>query len=433
MSKLDATHDPERQSWVDGANDSGSDFPVQNLPYGVFSQGDDGAHRVGVAIGGRILDLGVVEAAGLLPTPYPVFEGGALNAFMALGPEVWSATRRALSDLLTANDPRIRDHPELRETALVSRAEATLHLPVEISGYTDFYSSREHATNVGVMFRDPDNALMPNWLHIPVGYNGRASTVVVSGTDIRRPLGQTRPPGAQSPVFGPCQKLDMELEVGAIVGSPNPMGTPISVNEADAMIFGYVLLNDWSARDIQVWEYQPLGPFQAKAFATTISPWVVTQAALEPFRVAGPVQDPQPLSYLRQRGPYNFDINLSAQLQPVGAEATQICTTNFKTMYWSSAQQLAHHAIGGCAMQTGDLLGSGTISGAAKDAFGSLLELTWNGQEPLSLNGGGTRSFIEDGDRLILSGWCEGHGYRLGFGEATGTVLPAHPPRNEWA
>ena len=426
MEGLNATHDPDLESWVESANDRDSDFPIQNLPYGVFSERGSGARRPGVAIGDRILDLAAVEAAGLLPTPRPVFDGASLNAFMALGPEIWSATRRAISDLLSASGAARLEKIARCESALVRRSDARMHLPIDIGGFTDFYASREHATNVGIMFRGRENALMPNWLHMPIGYNGRAGSVVVSGAAVRRPLGQTRPPGTQAPRFGPCRRLDIELEMGVVVGTSSDRGAPVSISEADSMIFGYVLLNDWSARDIQVWEYQPLGPFQAKAFATTISPWVVTQQALEPFRVHGPVQDPEPLPYLRQTGAFNFDVHLSASLRPEGADApTTFCRTNFRHMYWSSAQQIVHHAIGGCGMHTGDLLGSGTISGSARDSVGSLLERTWNGAEPLALAGGGRRTFVEDGDTLTLSGWSEGEGFRVGFGEAAGTILPA--------
>ena len=425
MPHLNSTHDPELKSWIESANDPDSDFPIQNLPYGVFTPRGSEDCRPGVAIGDQVLDLLVVEKEGLLPTPYPVFSGTSLNDFLSLGPDCWSATRKALSNLLSTGKSKSSDRKMLKEQALVPKSDVDMHLPVDIRGFTDFYSSREHATNVGTMFRGADNALMPNWLHIPIAYNGRASSVVVSGTPIHRPLGQTRPPGSDTPLFGPCQKLDIELEMGVVVGRSSPMGNPLSIAEADSMIFGYVLLNDWSARDIQVWEYQPLGPFQAKAFATTISPWVITQQALAPFRLPGPVQDPVPLPYLRQVGDFNFDINLTASLRPDGTnEATTFCRTNFRHMYWSSAQQLAHHAIGGCGMQTGDLLGSGTISGSERDTVGSLLERTWNGTEPLKLRDGNERTYIEDGDTLILSGWSEGDGFRVGFGEAVGKVLP---------
>ena len=427
MSQLNETHDPARKSWVESANHDASEFPLQNLPYGVFSRASEAA-RPGVAIGDQVLDLKVLEEAGLLDTSHRVFGGDSLNAVMALERPQWRAIRGSLSALLATDVSTLRDNVALREQALIPVKEVQLHMPVHVRGYTDFYSSREHATNVGMMFRDPENALMPNWLHIPIGYNGRASTVVVSGTDIVRPLGQTRPPGDELPTFGPCRKLDIELEMGALVGGGNAMGTPISVREADAMIFGYVLLNDWSARDIQVWEYQPLGPFQAKAFGTTISPWVVTQEALEPFRVAGPQQDPTPLPYLHQDDTFNFDIGLEVSMRTPGAEPTTISRTNFKHMYWSSAQQLAHHAVGGCAMEAGDLLGSGTISGNTPDSLGSLLELTWNGTKPLTLKDGISRTFIEDGDTLTLSGVADNGQVKIGFGEASGTIVPSPSP-----
>jgi fumarylacetoacetase len=305
-------------------------------------------------------------------------------------------------------------------------AQAKLHLPIEVAGYTDFYSSKEHATNIGVMFRGKDNALQPNWLHMPIGYNGRASTVVVSGTKVRRPRGQLKPPGADVPSFGPCKRLDFELEMGVVVGQSSPIGEMLTEKQAEEMIFGFVLLNDWSARDIQQWEYVPLGPFQAKAFATSISPWVVTREALEPFRVNGPEQDPAPLPYLQQTQPNNYDLELDVGLRAAPMnEAVRICQTNFKYMYWSSVQQLVHHASSGCAMNVGDLLGSGTISGPEKHQRGSLLEISWNGAEPLELAGGIKRTFLEDGDSLAMRGWCQGDGYRVGFGEVEGMIVPA--------
>jgi fumarylacetoacetase len=299
-------------------------------------------------------------------------------------------------------------------------------MPFAVAGYTDFYSSKEHATNVGIMFRGKDNALQPNWLHIPIAYNGRASTVVVSGTPIIRPQGQLKPPSADVPSFGPCKRLDFELEMGVVVGGASQMGDRLTEAQAAEMIFGFVLLNDWSARDIQQWEYVPLGPFQAKAFGTSISPWVVTREALEPFRVAGPTQDPVPLPYLQQKGANNYDLTLDVALRTDGAkDYARIARTNFKYMYWSSIQQLVHHASGGCAMNVGDLLGSGTISGPEKDQRGSLLEISWNGSEPIDLPGGVKRTFFEDGDSLSIRGWCQGDGYRVGFGEVEGTILPA--------
>jgi len=420
-------------SWIESANQPESSFPVQNLPYGVFSRPGE-QPRCGVAIGDRVLDLAALESAGAVTSGDDgAFAAPALNRFMALGPTAWQAVRDRLTDLLAkGGDGTLRDDRALRERALIPLADATLHLPFQVAEFTDFYAGRQHAFNVGTMFRGPENALPPNWLHIPIGYNGRASTVVVSGTEIRRPLGQIKPADADAPVFGPCRRLDIELEMGAVVGLPNRMGEPVTVAEADDMIFGYVLLNDWSARDIQAWEYQPLGPFQSKAFATSISPWVVTKAALEPFRASTPEREKPLLPYLREPGPMLYDIELEVLMQPEGAaRATTIARTNYRHMYYSAAQQLAHHAIGGCKMNTGDLLGSGTISGPEKDQYGSLLELTWGGKEPLTLDGGETRAFIEDGDTLTLTGWAQGDGYHIGFGACVGKILPS-PAEKDW-
>ncbi|THD60369.1 MAG: fumarylacetoacetase [Bradyrhizobium sp.] len=404
-----------------------SDFPIQNLPYGVFSARDGTAPRVGVAIGDYVLDLWELGQDGRLGvSQLDVFAAPMLNPFMALGPKVWSRTRARISELLRHDNPELRDNAASRDRALVPMANVTLHLPLAVSGYTDFYSSREHATNVGVMFRGKDNALQPNWLHMPIGYNGRASTVVVSGTKVRRPRGQLKPPSAELPSFAPCKRLDFELEMGVVVGQPSPIGEMLTEKQAEEMIFGFVILNDWSARDIQQWEYVPLGPFQAKAFATSISPWIVTREALEPFRVHGPVQDPTPLPYLQQAQPNNYDLQLDVGLRaPSIRQAANICRTNFKYMYWSSVQQLMHHASSGCAMNVGDLLGSGTISGPDKHQRGSLLEISWNGTEPIELSGGVKRTFLEDGDSLVMRGWCQGDGYRVGFGEVEGTIVAA--------
>jgi fumarylacetoacetase len=421
-------------SWIESANQPDCHFPIQNLPYGVFSRAAE-APRCGVAIGDQVADLAALEECGLVSVAEgrAAFAAPALNAFMALGPDAWHAVRERLTELFSqGGDQSLRRDVDLQARCFVPLDEARLHLPFTVAEYTDFYSSRQHAFNVGTMFRGPENALPPNWLHIPIGYNGRASTVVVSGTDIRRPLGQIKPPDDAAPIFGPSQRLDIELEMGAVVGAPSRMGEPVTVAEADEMIFGYVLLNDWSARDIQAWEYQPLGPFQAKAFGTTISPWVVTRSALEPFRVAAPEREKQLLPYLCEPGPLNYNIALEVLMQPDGAaEATTISRTNSKHLYYSAAQQLAHHAICGCRMNTGDLLGSGTISGPEKDQSGSLLELTWGGQNPLVLDTGETRTFIEDGDTLTLTGWAQGRGYRVGFGACSGKILPAVtlPPR----
>jgi fumarylacetoacetase len=418
-------NDPKLRSFIDVAPTS--DFPIQNLPYGVFSSKDGLAPRVGVAIGDHVLDLWELEQDSRLDVgPLGVFSQPSLNAFMALGPKVWSATRARISELLRSDHPELRDNRELRARALVPMADVRLHMPFAVSGYTDFYSSKEHATNVGVMFRGKDNALQPNWLHMPIGYNGRASTVVVSGTKVRRPRGQLKPPTAEVPSFGACKRLDFELEMGVVVGQASAMGEMLTEKQAEEMIFGFVILNDWSARDIQQWEYVPLGPFQAKAFATSISPWVVTREALEPFRMQGPAQQPEPLAYLRQTQPNNYDMQLDVALR-AGAmnQAKTICSTNFKYMYWSSVQQLVHHASSGCAMNVGDLLGSGTISGPEKQQRGSLLEISWNGTEPVELASGVTRSFLEDGDSLVMRGWCQGDGYRVGFGEVEGTIVAA--------
>ena len=401
-----------------------SDFPLQNLPYGVFQPQGEHA-RVGVAIGTEVLDLAALEAAGLLPTgAQNVFGQTSLNAFIALGRPVWQQVRARLQQLLSADCAELRDNAALRAKAFYPQASVSMLLPIEVPGYTDFYSSKEHAYNVGCMFRDPKNALMQNWSELPVGYNGRASSVVVSGTDLVRPSGQIKLPNEERPVFSACRKLDFELETGFIVGKATALGEPIAIEEAENHIFGMVLLNDWSARDIQQWEYVPLGPFNSKTFGTSISPWVVTLEALEPFRCASPVQEPQPLTYLRENTANNYDINLQVAIAADGSE-TVISNTNFKYMYWSMMQQLTHHTIAGCNVRVGDLMGSGTISGPEKDSRGSLLELTWNTTEPLTLVNGEQRGFLEDGDTLIMRGHCQKDGLRIGFGEVRGTVLPA--------
>ncbi len=425
---MNPSNDPALRSWVESAQ--GSDFPIQNLPWGIFSDPSNNAPRASTRIGDSVLDIAGLQDAGLLQPGLPagIFRPGALNGFIALGPAAWSTTRARISHLLNRDTATLRDDPALRARALFDASQVSLHLPIAVQGFTDFYSSREHATNVGKMFRDPANPLLPNWLHIPVAYNGRASTVVASGTPVRRPLGQLKPPGAAAPSFGPSAKLDFELEMGVIVGRATPIGESLSVAEAEEAIFGFALLNDWSARDIQQWEYVPLGPFQAKAFATTLGPWIVTKEALEPFRAQGPVQDPAPLPYLAQAGAGNFDIELEVSLRPKDSKtAALISRTNFARMYWSSAQQLAHHTACGCAMRVGDLLGSGTISGPTEDSFGSLLELTSNGQKPLTLPDGAIRSFLEDGDVVSFTGRAKRNGISIGFGSCDGEILPAPP------
>ncbi|XP_029807466.1 fumarylacetoacetase [Suricata suricatta] len=348
---------------------------------------------------------------------------------MGLGQAAWKEARESLQSLLSAGCARLRDDAGLRGRAFSPQASAVMHLPAAIGDYTDFYSSRQHATNVGMMFRGSENALMPNWLHLPVGYHGRASSVVVSGTPIRRPMGQMRPDNAESPVFGACKLLDMELEMAFFVGPGNEPGEPIPISRAHEHIFGMVLMNDWSARDIQKWEYVPLGPFLGKSFGTTISPWVVPMDALLPFVVPNPEQDPKPLPYLRHDQPYTFDINLSVTLKGEGmSRAATICRSNFKYMYWTMLQQLTHHSVNGCNLRPGDLLASGTISGPEPGSFGSLLELSWKGTRAIELGDGQTRKFLMDGDEVVIRGHCQGDGYRVGFGQCAGKVLPALLP-----
>ncbi len=406
-----------------------SHFPIQNLPFGVFTRRGDPTPRIGVAIGDMVLDLPALANHHLLRLtnlPADFFkEQENLNAFMRRGGAAWRETRAAVSHLLRHDTPTLRDNHTVRGQVLVPQAEVRMLLPARIGNYTDFYSSREHAANVGTMLRGAQNALMPNWLHLPVAYHGRASSVVVSGTDFSRPLGQTKAENAPVPSFGPSRFVDFELEMGFFIGPGNDLGSPIPIANAGEHIFGMVLVNDWSARDIQKWEYQPLGPFLAKSFATSISPWVVTMDALEPFRVRGPAQDPPPLPYLQTMDDYAYDVQLEVWLQTEQMKSLRrISATNSKYLYWNVRQQLAHHTSNGCNLRPGDLLASGTISGPAPDSFGSLLELTWQGTKPMQLDEQ-IRTFLEDGDRVTMTGWCQGKGYRVGFGEVTGRVLPA--------
>lgn len=418
------------KSFVDVAETS--DFPIQNLPFGIFSANEQ-SPRVGVAIGNHVVDLSVLADAGLFEgetalkgNAKAVFSKPSLNAFMALGKPAWSATRNRVQHLLSADEATLRDNAELRSRALVPASSVKLHLPAEIGDYTDFYASKEHATNVGIMFRGKENALMPNWLHLPVGYHGRASSVVVSGTDLHRPQGQKSPGKGEPPVFGPSGRLDYELEMAFLVGTGNKLGDSISIDKANDHIFGVVLMNDWSARDIQAWEYVPLGPFLGKSFGTTISPWVVTLDALEPFIVAPPQQlEPLPLPYLRDSKPQTYDIDLEVKIKAAGTDsATTITKSNLKHLYWTFKQQLAHHTVNGCNMRPGDLCATGTISGSTEESFGSLLERTWSGQKELDVSGK-KRKFIEDGDEVIVTGYCQGDGFRVGFGQASGKILPA--------
>jgi fumarylacetoacetase len=425
------TLDRDLRSFVDVPADS--HFSIHNLPYGVFRPSAGLAPRIGVAIGDAVLDLAVLVDRGLL-NGRSLGNGDALrqpnlNAFMGLGRKAWREARSRLAHLLRADEPTLRDDAAVRKAAFHPMSRVEMLLPAAIGDYTDFYSSREHATNVGVMFRGPDNALQPNWLHLPVGYHGRSSSVVVSGTDVRRPMGQTKADDANNPSYGPSRLMDFELEMGFFVGPGNPLGKPIPIADAMEHIFGMVLVNDWSARDIQKWEYVPLGPFLGKNFATSISPWVVTMDALEPFRCAGPAQDdPKPLEYLENPGDCAYDIHLEVQLESeMMTDPATIATSNFKYMYWSICPQLAHHTVNGCNAQPGDLYGSGTISGPEKNERGSMLELSWKGTETVELPNGEERKFLADGDTVTMTGWCEADGIRVGFGEVKGTLLPAKP------
>ena len=406
------------KSWIEAANQPDCPFPLNNLPYGVFST-DDKSARCGVAIGDLILDCQAAEIKGLLMLEgAPLLDKGTWNAFMASGQDNWASLRAQLTALLSEASP----HKKAIEALLIPQSQAVMHMPFTVSEYTDFYAGRHHAINIGTMFRGADNALPPNWLHMPIGYNGRASSVVISGTDIQRPWGQIKQADAENPVFAPSNRFDFELEFGAIIGTPST--GRLSVDEADDMIFGYVLLNDWSARDIQAWEYQPLGPFQSKATATSISPWIVTAQALAPFRVAAPPRQVELLAHLKDTSPMLYDIELEVSLTTAAGHKQTITKTNTAELYYSSAQQLAHHASAGCPMNVGDLLGSGTISGAHPDSRGSMVELSWGGKEPL-LIGDEARSFLENNDNICLSGKAVGDGFIIGFGTCSGTILPA--------
>lgn len=422
MSKA---NNSQLKSWVEVK--PGSDFPIQNLPFGMFMTSQM-TSRAGVAIGEYILDLAVIAEAGLLDgikfdkkdlsRPY-------LNWFIGSGKKVTSAVRERISDLLNADNAELRDNAELKAKVLVKQSDAQMLMPVRIPNYTDFYSSKEHATNVGIMFRDPANALLPNWKHLPVGYHGRASSIVVSGTPIHRPKGQTKADDAPVPSFGPTKLLDFELEMAFITGKDTELGESISTARAEDYIFGMVLFNDWSARDIQKWEYVPLGPFLAKNFGSTISPWIVTLEALEPFRTETPKQDPEVLPYLKFEGKKNFDINLEVEIVPENGKGKTVSRSNFKYMYWNMAQQLAHHTVNGCNICVGDLYASGTISGPTPDSYGSMLEISWQGKKPVQMPDGSERKFIQDNDTVVMRGWCEKDAVRIGFGECSGKILPA--------
>ena len=406
------------KTWVSVPHNS--DFSIYNLPFGIFSVNDD-QPRAGIAIGAQIVDLVVVSELGLLEVNTNYFNQSTLNEFIALGKTITNKVRLDIQQLLVIENSPLKNHPE----AFVQQEDATMHLPVQVGDYTDFYSSIEHATNVGKMFRDPENALLPNWRHIPVGYHGRASSIVVSGTDIHRPMGQVKTNEMETPVFQASGRLDFELEMGFIVGKTTQLGNRITVENASEHIFGLVLFNDWSARDIQKWEYVPLGPFLGKSFASSMSPWIVTLEALEPFKVQGPKQDPAVLSYLQYEGAKNYDIQLEVGLSSKSSEETIISRSNFKYMYWNMMQQLAHHTVNGCNVNVGDVMASGTISGKDESSYGSLLEISWGGKKPFELKDGSKRTFIEDNDTITLKGFAEKEGVRVGFGEVTGTILPS--------
>jgi fumarylacetoacetase len=418
------TNDPNRKSWLDVAENS--DFPIQNIPFGVFLTKED-VITIGTRIGDYAIDLGALQQLNYfegIELTDDMFMQDTLNDFISDGKKTWRLVRNRISDIFEINNPKLRDNAEHREIVIFKMEDVEMQLPVLIGDYTDFYSSKEHATNVGKMFRDPENALLPNWLHIPVGYHGRSSTIVPSGIPVHRPMGQTLPNGETSPVFGPSRLVDFELETAFITTDANIMGENIPVNEAEDYIFGMVLLNDWSARDIQKWEYVPLGPFLAKNFASSISPWIVTMDALEPFRCKGPIQEPMPLPYLQQKGKHAFDINLEVYIEPENVAPTLVSKSNFKYMYWSMSQQLAHHTSNGCRVNSGDMMGSGTISGPTQDSFGSMLELTWGGKNPIKMADGTERKFINDNDTVTMKGFCQNSSVRIGFGEVSSKLLP---------
>lgn len=418
-------NDPNRKSWLPVSPDS--DFPIQNIPFGVFLTRDD-IITIGTRIGDTAIDLGAMHQLGYfrdIPLTDDIFLQDTLNDFISDGKKTWRLVRNRIAEVFDVRNPELQKQEAHRKIILFDLDEIEMQLPVQIGDYTDFYSSKEHATNVGRMFRYPEKALLPNWLHLPVGYHGRSSSIIPSGTPVRRPHGQLLPKGAETPVFGPSAQVDFELEMAFVTTDVNLLGEPIPVKEAEDYIFGLVLFNDWSARDIQKWEYVPLGPFLAKNFASSISPWIVTLDALEPFRTASPKQDPQPLPYLRQEGKRTFDIQLEVDLIPLDGQASTVCRSNFKYLYWTMAQQLAHHTINGCKVNSGDLMGTGTISGPAEDAYGSMLELAWAGSKPLQLPDGQTRAFIQDHDTVVLRGFCQKNGLRIGFGEVRSQLLPA--------
>ncbi|WP_258098986.1 fumarylacetoacetase [Marinoscillum pacificum] len=418
-------NNPSLKSWIHVKADS--DFPIQNLPFGVFKKGDD-SPKVASIIGDQVINLHVLLQEGFfegIELPLDVFDQNSLNPFITTGKKMTNAVRGRLSELLRLENQELQTNNHLKEKVFIPVSEVEMLLPVKVGDYTDFYSSEQHAFNVGSMFRDPENALLPNWKHMPVGYHGRACSIVVSGTDILRPKGQTKSKEQTSPVFGPTKRLDFELEMAFIVGKSTTLGESVGTDQAEEFIFGFTLFNDWSARDIQTWEYVPLGPFLAKNFASSMSPWVVTIEAMEPFRVSGPKQEPEVLEYLSYSGDAHFDVKLEVYIEPEGEKKTKITSSNYRNVYWNIRQQLAHHTVNGCNINVGDLYASGTISGKDSNSFGSMLELSWNGTRALSLEGESQRLFVEDGDTVTVRGFGEREGVRIGFGEVTNKILKA--------
>ncbi len=426
-----SANNPDRTSWLHVGKTS--DFPIQNIPFGVFLTRDD-IITIGTRIGDTAIDLGALHQLGYfegIPLTDDIFLQDTLNDFIADGRKTWRLVRNRIAEIFDAENDTLKNNIPHKETILFRLDEIEMQLPIQVGDYTDFYASKEHATNVGTMFRDPENALMPNWVHMPVGYHGRSSSIIPSGIPVHRPQGQTLPADAKNPVFGPSKLVDFELEMAFITTDANDLGEPIPITEAEEYIFGLVLFNDWSARDIQKWEYVPLGPFLGKSFASSMSPWIVTLDALEPFRVESPKQDPKPLEYLQTKGKKSFDINLEVGIQPKGAKETIVCKSNFKYMYWNMAQQLAHHTVNGCPVNSGDMMGSGTISGPTEDSYGSMLELSWKGSKPLKMKDGSERKFINDNDTVIMRGYCEKDGTRIGFGSVKTKLLPVFNPKKK--
>lgn len=418
-------NDPNRKSWLPIEKDS--DFPIQNIPFGVFLTRDD-VITVGTRIGDYAIDLGALHQLGYfdgIELTDDIFLQDTLNDFISDGKKTWRLVRNRIAEIFDAKNTKLKDNAEHYDRVIFTLNEIEMQLPVQVGDYTDFYSSKEHATNVGKMFRDPENALLPNWLHLPVGYHGRSSSIIPSGINVRRPNGQTLPAGLDKPVFGPSKLVDFELEMAFITTDANDLGEPIPIEEAEDYIFGLVLFNDWSARDIQKWEYVPLGPFLAKSFASTISPWIVTMDALQPFKTESPKQIIEPLPYLRSSGKKSYDIHLEAYITPENGTPNLVTRSNFKYMYWNMSQQLAHHTSNGCAVKSGDMMGSGTISGPTPDSYGSMLELSWRGEKPIKLNDGTERKFINDNDTVTLKGYCKNDKVRIGFGECATKILPA--------